>query len=131
MSDTGSLYEEALKTRVFVFKDFLLPVVVCDRQLTTRWSNAAAMSLNPALTEPGGIRRILVEFGAEAVFEKLEREGSFAIRGTFELASAKLNFVPLVNIPPNSGVIGAIVVVVNDANIPSREEVALRSKAPF
>jgi signal transduction histidine kinase len=131
MTENESQYEEALRTRASVFKDFLLPVVLCDRQLTARWSNAAVMSLYPALAEPEGISRLLAEHGAAAVFEKLEREGAFVIRGSFDLASARLNIVPLVDVPPNSGVIGAIVVVVNDAAMPGCEEAALRSKAPL
>jgi anti-sigma regulatory factor (Ser/Thr protein kinase) len=131
MTENESRYEEALRTRANVFKDFLLPVALCDTQLTVRWSNTAFMSLYPALAEPEGIRRRLAEYGPETVFEKLEREGAFVIRGSFDLASARLNVVPLVDVPPNSGIIGAIVVVVNDAAMPGSEEVALRSNAPL
>jgi signal transduction histidine kinase len=53
------------------------------------------------------------------------------IQGSFDLGSAKLNLVPLVNIPPNSGIMGVIVVVVNESTLPGREEIALRSNAPM
>jgi hypothetical protein len=131
MSGNEHLYEEALKTRAYVFKEFLLPVVLCDRQLTVRWSNAAAMNLYPGLTEPDGVRRLLAEHGAGAIFEKLERDGGFVIQGAFKLGSARLNIIPMMNMPTNQVVGGAIVVVINDANVPAREEVSLRSDAPM
>jgi anti-sigma regulatory factor (Ser/Thr protein kinase) len=129
MTDNERLFEEALKTRAYVFNEFLQPVILCDRQLTVRWSNAAG-SLYPALTKPDGMHRILAEYGAAGIFEKLEREGGFVIQGWFELGSAKLNIVPLVNVPPNTGIIGAIVVIIQNAAAPALEEVMLRSKAP-
>ena len=131
MQDKEALYEEFLKIRAHAFKEFLLPVVLCDRQLTVRWGNAAAKSLYPGMTEPDGVKSLLAEFDAAAIIEKLEKEGGFVVQGVFGFSPARLNIVPMMNMPPSDSVDGAIVVVVNESAVASREDALLRSKAPI
>jgi anti-sigma regulatory factor (Ser/Thr protein kinase) len=131
MAENEALYDEAIEMRAHVFKEFLLPVVLCDRQLAVRWSNATAKTVYPSITGPGGIQDLLAEFGAEAILEKLEREGGFVIRGAFGFSPARLNVMPIIGKEPSLEVCGATVVVINDAAVPVLEEVDLRSKAPL
>lgn len=78
-----------------IYRNFPLPVLVCDRQFKVCWSNQNAKRKAPALTVEEGVQGLLAEHPVETLLERLSREGSVTLTGLLPLQNLTVTLLPL------------------------------------
>ncbi len=128
------LYYEFLKIMdryVQIYNNFLLPAIICDRELEARWSNPAAQRLYPLFTETRGVRQLLSELSRDELFEKLHSEGTQIVAGALGLFDTQINLLPIAAPEGMDEPVGVIVVIVEGAAVSTHEALLKRSETPY
>lgn len=120
-------FEKNLAEYKRVYKDFLLPVVICDSDFEVRWRNLAAEDLFPQLGDAQGVRRLLGEFDADELLAGLGRDGVRRIDGTLAFSGVRLNITPVMQ---DGAVGGVMIMLVGPQAVVSRQDIIESSKTP-
>lgn len=116
-----SSYEE-------IYKDFLLPVVICDASFEVHWSNLAAKSLYPHLVSSQGMRGLLDEFDFDDLLSRIQTEKSLRIDGALAFSDVRLNLVPIFY---DGEVAGVIVMFIGPQAVITPPDILKSSQTPL
>lgn len=107
-----------LDNYISIYKEYFIPVVICDASFRVYWSNSPAKTLYPHLTEPHdrGILLLLMEFDRDELLTRLKTEGTLRIDGTPAFSETRLNLIPVID---NGDVAGVIILLVGTSDVPS------------
>jgi signal transduction histidine kinase len=78
-----------------IYRNYPIPVVLCDKAMHVYWSNAPAKSLFPRLTETSGLAGVLREFSITELLARVTEHGSCSLAGVVPLSSVELMFTPI------------------------------------
>lgn len=77
------------------YREFPLPVLLCDTGFQVYWSNQAAKNKAPPLTEVSGLRDVLKEQELEVLAHKIEAEGCAVLTDRIPYSPIRLSLSPL------------------------------------
>lgn len=120
-------FEKNLVELKRVYKDFLLPVFICDREFEIRWRNGAAEDLYPRFFDSDGMRRLLGEFDSVALLANLKRDGVRRVDGILALSGGHLNLTPIIL---DGEVGGVMIMIIGPQAVLSPPDIIESSKTP-
>lgn len=110
-----------------IYRDFPLPVLLCDTAFEVYWSNPAARSLYPRFASGEGFSRAISLFETDKVLERLLRDGSCRLEGAVAFSDVVLHISPVFS---DEELAGVAVMFLSAHAVPEADDVLRATQAP-
>lgn len=117
-----------LNNYIPIYKEYLIPAVICDASFRTYWSNFAAKSLCPHFTETQGVHRLLMEFDLGELLSRLKADGTIRIDGTPAFSEWSLNLTPIMD---SGEVVGVVLLLAGAQAAAVPQDLVQSSQTPL
>jgi two-component sensor histidine kinase len=85
----------AIQEQIRIFREFPLPVIICNREFHVYWSNDLARRFYPHVTETEGLRGALAEQRPHELFLEAEKSGNCTVREVFPFSDVNMSITPI------------------------------------